>query len=286
MWEEAEGGYQVHDYLEYQPSAASIKAERSMNSVRKQLYADPGLVTRIRKRDGDNCRYCGKDVRWEDRKGTNGATYDHVIPNGGNSLENIVVSLPRLQLREGQAHTGRVGIPAARPGTRIQPLSNRRGSRSDLDPINQESTTRTRPVPVPSRTPTHNPTVEENVSLSDAPTTETPKPKVITEAERTFGEFWALYPKGRGSKKLAAEEWKKLKAADWHEILAKLPIFTDCYDWQKEGGKYVKHAERWIKNRGWEDDVPTYVAPRPVNTKNNNPNAALALAAELRRTEQ
>jgi|JI9StandDraft_1071089.scaffolds.fasta_scaffold44891_3 hypothetical protein len=200
MWQKVDGGYQVHDYLDYQPSADEVKRKRGE------------AADRMRK----------------------------------------------LRSQEVRANISGTSQEVRQP----------------------------RPVPVPSRTPTHNPTVEENVSLSDAPTTETPKPKVITEAERTFGEFWALYPKGRGSKKLAAEEWKKLKAADWHEILAKLPIFTDCYDWQKEGGKYVKHAERWIKNRGWEDDVPTYVAPRPVNTKNNNPNAALALAAELRRTEQ
>jgi hypothetical protein len=91
--------------------------------------------------------------------------------------------------------------------------------------------------------------------------TETPPPRVITEAERTFNQFWSLYPRGRGSKKLAAEEWKKMSRDDRLMCLERLPLFTACHDWQKEGGKFVKHAERWLKYRGWEDDIPVYVPP-------------------------
>ncbi len=39
MWEEAEGGYRIHDYLEYQPSKASIEAEKERNRVAGQHSA-------------------------------------------------------------------------------------------------------------------------------------------------------------------------------------------------------------------------------------------------------
>ncbi len=37
LWEEAEGGYQIHDYLEYNPSAEIVKAEREAAKERMRL---------------------------------------------------------------------------------------------------------------------------------------------------------------------------------------------------------------------------------------------------------
>lgn len=87
---------------------------------------------------------------------------------------------------------------------------------------------------------------------SDAPTD--------LDEERSFREFWATYTKGRGSKKLSREQWHKMSAADRQACLAVLPEFVQSHDWQREGGRYVKHAQRWLRDRGWENDVP----PAPV----------------------
>jgi hypothetical protein len=40
LWEQVEGGYQVHDFLDYQPSAEQVKAERADNAKRQQDWRD------------------------------------------------------------------------------------------------------------------------------------------------------------------------------------------------------------------------------------------------------
>lgn len=75
-----------------------------------------------------------------------------------------------------------------------------------------------------------------------------------------FLQFWAMYPTGRGKRIPALREWNKLKADEKRAALERLPLFVACHDWQKEGGRFVRHAERWIKDRGWKDDVP----PEPI----------------------
>lgn len=92
LWERRDGGYQIHDYLEYNPSAEEIDEQRAKNRRKQQLYDDPYLTRQVKARDGNHCRYCSIEVNWRDRKGATGGTYDHVDPEGGNSLDNIVVA--------------------------------------------------------------------------------------------------------------------------------------------------------------------------------------------------
>jgi hypothetical protein len=40
LWDEVEGGYRVHDYLDYQKSAAQITAERDKNAARQKAFRD------------------------------------------------------------------------------------------------------------------------------------------------------------------------------------------------------------------------------------------------------
>jgi hypothetical protein len=40
LWERADGGYQIHDYLEYNPSAEQVKAERAANAKRQAEWRD------------------------------------------------------------------------------------------------------------------------------------------------------------------------------------------------------------------------------------------------------
>src|SRR5262245_57987804 len=69
LWHTAEGGFQIHDYLDYNPSSSEIKDKRAWDSRRKALYSNPILVQQIRARDLDLCRYCGCHVNWHDRRG-------------------------------------------------------------------------------------------------------------------------------------------------------------------------------------------------------------------------
>lgn len=49
LWAPTEGGYQIHDYLEYQPSARSVRRQRESNTERQQAWrmrrADPDKLS-------------------------------------------------------------------------------------------------------------------------------------------------------------------------------------------------------------------------------------------------
>ena len=62
---------------------------------RKQLQRDKYLVDKIKHRDRNLCRYCGIRVNWLDRNGPTGGTYDHIDPDGVNSIANVVVACRR-----------------------------------------------------------------------------------------------------------------------------------------------------------------------------------------------
>lgn len=157
LWDRADGGYQVHDYLDYNPSKNEVMSERQMRQVRKDLYADPFMTQRVKERDRNCCRYCGNPVRWNDRKGSGGGTYDHVIPDGGNSDENIVVACRGCNARKGRRTPEQAGM-------RLIPVS------ADLNPIQMESADNpsSRPVPTPVPVPTPKP-VRKIAADADAP---------------------------------------------------------------------------------------------------------------------
>lgn len=54
LWERVEGGYQVHDYLDYNPSGAQVKAQRKINAQRQAEW-------REHHRNGGGC-YQARDV--------------------------------------------------------------------------------------------------------------------------------------------------------------------------------------------------------------------------------
>jgi len=85
-------GWVIPDYLEFNPSRDQVEEARGNGQRRNALSRDRDLVAAIRKRDGDECRYCGRVVDWTDRRGSAGGTYDHIDPKGPNSLQNVVVA--------------------------------------------------------------------------------------------------------------------------------------------------------------------------------------------------
>jgi hypothetical protein len=91
LWHREAAGFQVHDYLDWNDAADVVQAAQREQKLRSALFRDPVLREEIRRRDGDVCRYCTAPVRWTDKKGDRGGTYDHVDPRAGSSLDNIVV---------------------------------------------------------------------------------------------------------------------------------------------------------------------------------------------------
>ena len=91
--DEGPDGYAIHDWYDYAGKLNERREDQKAYKARRySLYNDMRLIKAIRARDGDVCRYCGKTVNWNDRKGVDGGTYDHVDPNGENTLENVVVA--------------------------------------------------------------------------------------------------------------------------------------------------------------------------------------------------
>lgn len=133
LWESIENGYRIHDYHVMNPTADEIKIKRDWDAKRKQLYSIPGLIPAIRRRDRDLCRYCRALVNWNDRRSDRGGTYDHVIPRGDNSLENVVVCCYRCNVKKGgrtpdEANMRLLEPPDGGPGTSSDPVSGEVGS--------------------------------------------------------------------------------------------------------------------------------------------------------------
>lgn len=70
-----------------------------------------------------------------------------------------------------------------------------------------------------------------------------------------FIKFWKAYPR-KVNKMASFKEWKKAKRKPpVDEIIAKVEEWKDSPQWMKDGGAYIVHPERFIKNRRWEDTV-------------------------------
>ena len=94
LWLDHGDDYELVDWLKDQPAAAvwDDDTQRERWARNKALRRDRDLCKRVQQRDANLCRYCGQRVNWTDRKGKLGGTYDHVDPDGINSLDNVVVA--------------------------------------------------------------------------------------------------------------------------------------------------------------------------------------------------
>lgn len=120
LWEQdAAGNVTIHDYLIHQSSREYVLGERDMKRRRSAFHRDDQLKNQIRSRDGDLCRYCGKEVSWTDRRGNSGGTYDHVIPRGPETLENMVVACRFCNNSKGQRTPEEAGMKLLPIRTRL-----------------------------------------------------------------------------------------------------------------------------------------------------------------------
>lgn len=101
----------IHDWWEYAGKLLEQRAFYAERAKRKRgLYGDMDLVHAVRERDGDNCRYCDREVDWKDRKSSKGGTYDHVDPDGGNDIDNIVVACRECNSRKNRRTPEQAGM--------------------------------------------------------------------------------------------------------------------------------------------------------------------------------
>lgn len=101
----------IHDYHDYNPTRDEVLEKRQLTLRRVQLFRDRELRDRVRVRDGDECRYCGRTVAWTDRRSDLGGTYDHVDPSGDNSESNLVVCCRGCNSRKSRRTPDQAGMP-------------------------------------------------------------------------------------------------------------------------------------------------------------------------------
>jgi 5-methylcytosine-specific restriction endonuclease McrA len=110
LFDKVLGGVRIHDFLEYNPSARTLKREREANRRRQSFYRDEALKEQIRERDGDRCVYCGVKVVWDGHDERAKATFDRINPQLGYSRRNTVVSCGACNQRKGRKTLAQAGM--------------------------------------------------------------------------------------------------------------------------------------------------------------------------------
>lgn len=73
-----------------------------------------------------------------------------------------------------------------------------------------------------------------------------------------FDEFWAAYPARNGSKlhkKEAGEQWAKIPAELREKVMLSVQHQAASKEWKRDNGGAVPDAFRWLRNKGFEDEV-------------------------------
>lgn len=81
----------IHDWDDYAGAIAEQHRQEMRRKRELRRAYSSGIIDAVRQRDGDRCRYCGRQVNWRNRRGLTGGTYDQVDPNGGATIDNLVV---------------------------------------------------------------------------------------------------------------------------------------------------------------------------------------------------
>lgn len=115
--QDAEGG-EVYQLVEEDDLFHMIlREERAWKNQRDRDLRNEALTMPVRKRDGDECRWCGKIVNWRDRKSGKGGTYDHLHPGKDKTtVDDLIVSCKACNSSRkdavNQGWAGRKPLPA------------------------------------------------------------------------------------------------------------------------------------------------------------------------------
>lgn len=207
-------------YSKWQETRETVERTRLVNSQRVALFRQPGLQKAVRDRDGDTCRYCGQKVNWHDRRGPKGGTYDHVIPDGGNDIENVVVCCRSCNSAKGGRTPEEWGV--------------------ELIPIQNVSSSGPSSVQDKSKSKSKN----KYISPPNPP---------LDEGGDEFDSFWELYPRKVG-KAHARKIWTKLvERTDPQTVIAglrrQLPYM------RKKEKEFIPHPSTWLNQERWQDEV-------------------------------
>lgn len=114
--------------------------ERERWARAKRLKRDTELCRRIKARDRNLCRYCGQRVNWNIKTGKLdgpaglGGTYDHIDPDGENTLDNVAVACRRCNGRKRDRTPEQAGMTLLRAGSTAADLAREVRPPPDDDP--------------------------------------------------------------------------------------------------------------------------------------------------------
>jgi len=76
------------------PEFIHIRLRQEIEWERQQRNdtRDPALTVPVRRRDGDNCRWCGVLVQWRGKKTNRTGTLDHQMPGQAATVDTLVVA--------------------------------------------------------------------------------------------------------------------------------------------------------------------------------------------------
>ncbi len=137
LWGTAPGGYED---LRWAANGNLTKQKVLADRAKRAELRNPMILKAVRTRDGDWCRYCGHKVNWSDRRGTYGATYDHIIPGLLGGVANLVVACRSCNSAKGDRTPDEAGMTLLDPRTQIR-------SRSDLGTTQNRSGSDLTPSP-------------------------------------------------------------------------------------------------------------------------------------------
>lgn len=89
----SDGGVRFWKLVE-DPEFIHIRLRREVEWERQQRNdtRDPSLRIGVQRRDGDQCRWCGKVVQWRGRTTNRSGTLDHLRPGEAGTVETMVVA--------------------------------------------------------------------------------------------------------------------------------------------------------------------------------------------------
>lgn len=113
-WVEVEGKRKLRLFTDEEFIHVQPREEVMRRRARSRENRDPNKKAAVIFRDGDQCRYCGKVVRWTGPTGYNLGTLDHVDPDslGDAPVEGLVVACHECNSSRGHA---REAFDAASP---------------------------------------------------------------------------------------------------------------------------------------------------------------------------
>lgn len=147
-------GYVVHDFLDWNDSASERAVKTESNRRRIELFRDKDTRELVKTRDQGLCRYCGIEVRWNDRRGAEGGTYDHIDPAAANDVSNLVVCCRGCNSSKGRRTPAEAGMVLLRIGSRSKSKSWTGKPDLDLGPP--------LPTPIPQPQPQPEPSASKN----------------------------------------------------------------------------------------------------------------------------